>query len=139
MVNFSENNNHFTKSNKGLGAIFTIAPEMKRNPKNADSKKADIFSLAKTTWMLITGNELGFDGSYDFRNKNHSLRFMGKFKDKHLVELDELLKQATDDNPENRPDINEFKKQLEIWLNTSSNEDKIQFSNWHFLDKYIFG
>ncbi len=139
LVDFSENNNHFTKSNKGLGAIFTIAPEMKRNPKNADSKKADIFSLAKTTWMLITGNELGFDGSYDFRNKNHSLRFMGKFKDTHLVELDELLKQATDDNPENRPDINEFKKQLEIWLNTSSNEDKIQFSNWHFLDKYIFG
>ena len=45
-------NDDFTKSDRGLGAIFTIAPEMKRNPKPADASKADVFSLAKTLWML---------------------------------------------------------------------------------------
>lgn len=89
---------------------------MKRNPKNADGKKADVFSLAKTTWMLLTGNELGFDGVYNFLDKSHSLRFMDKFKNVHLVELEELLTEATNNNPNLRPDIELFKKQLEVWL-----------------------
>ena len=50
--------------------------------------------------------------------------------------LEEEISKLTDEQLKNK--TNEFKKQLEIWLNTSSNEDKIQFSNWHFLDKYIF-
>jgi len=45
LVDFPNNTDDFTKSDKGLGAIFTIAPEMKRNPKNADSKKADVSEI----------------------------------------------------------------------------------------------
>ncbi len=56
LVDFPDNADDFTKSDKGLGAIFTIASEMKRNPKKADSKKADVFSLAKTMWMFLTNN-----------------------------------------------------------------------------------
>lgn len=49
LVGFSERDIRHTKTNKGLGAIFTIAPEMKRNPKDADGKKADVFFNGKNT------------------------------------------------------------------------------------------
>lgn len=39
LVDFPDNNNNLTRSDRGLGAIFTIAPEMKRDPKHADGKK----------------------------------------------------------------------------------------------------
>lgn len=62
LVDFPDNDD-FTRSDQGLGAIFTIAPEMKRNPKVADASKADVFSLAKTLWMFLSGDE-GFSEDY---------------------------------------------------------------------------
>lgn len=139
LVEFPDNPNDFTRSDRGLGAIFTIAPEMKRDPKHADGKKADVFSLAKTAWMFLTGDEKGFDGTYNFLDKSISLRFNPKFKAVHLVELEEVLTKATDNNPDNRPTINEFKKQLEIWLEVIDDFEKSQLSSWGFLNKYLFG
>ena len=66
LVSIPEDEEHFTRSDKGLGAIFTIAPEMKRDPKHADGKKADVYSLAKTMWMFLSSNEKGFDGVYNY-------------------------------------------------------------------------
>lgn len=139
LVDYPDNAHDFTRSDKGLGAIFTIAPEMKRDPQNADGKKADVFSLAKTTWMLLSGDERGFDGVYDFLDKSYSLRFVKKFMGIHIVELEELLTNATNNNPDLRPDIESFRKQLEIWLDVSSNYEKSQASDWRFLNKYLFG
>lgn len=139
LVDHPDNPNDFTRSDRGLGAIFTIAPEMKRDPKNADGKKADVFSLAKTTWMLLSGDERGFDGVYDFLDKSHSLRFMEKFKGVHIVELEELLTAATNNDPNLRPNIDLFKQQLEVWLDVFADFEKSQISDWNFLNKYLFG
>lgn len=139
LVEFPNNTDDFTKSNKGLGAIFTIAPEMKRNPKVADSKKADVFSLAKTMWMLLTNNEKGFDGAYNYLDSSHSLRDFKQYKNTHLVEIDELLKDCTNNNPDIRPTIKEFKERLINWINIYSDIDKAQASDWNFLNKQLFG
>lgn len=138
LVEFPENTNHFTKSDKGLGAIFTIAPEMKRNPKGTDGKKADVFSLAKTMWMFLTRDEKGFDGVYNYLDPNHSLRHIHQYKNIHLVEIDELLKDATDNNPDARPTIKEFKERLINWVDIYSDMDKSQASDWNFLNKQLF-
>ena len=130
---------HFTKSNKGLGAVFTIAPEMKRNPKDADGKKADVFSLAKTLWMLLSGYERGFDGVYSFKDENHGLRFMKKLRDIHLVELEELLESATNNCPDSRPSMEIFEKKLSEFLIILSDKERSQISNWRFIKKYMFG
>lgn len=139
LADMSDSTNDFTKSDKGLGAIFTIAPEMKRNPKCADSKKADVFSFAKTIWMLLTNNEKGFDGVYNYLDPNHSLRYMEKYRNTHLVELEELLTSATDNNPDNRPTIEEFKEKLSCWVEIYSDSEKSQASDWNFLNKQLFG
>ncbi len=139
LVDFPDNPNDFTRSDKGLGAIFTIAPEMKRDPKHADGKKADVFSLSKTLWMFLSGNDRGFDGVYNYLDPSHSLRYIEKYKNTHLVELDELLKDATDNNPNLRPTIKEFKERLNVWIDIYCDEDKAQASDWNFLNKQLFG
>lgn len=139
LVDFPDNTDDFTKSDKGLGAIFTIAPEMKRDPKNADSKKADVFSLAKTMWMFLTNNEKGFDGVYNYLDSSHSLRYFELYKNTHIVEIDELLKDSTDNNPDVRPTIKEFKERLINWIDIYSDIDKAQASDWNFLNKQLFG
>ena len=139
LVDFPNNTDDFTKSDKGLGAIFTIAPEMKRNPKKADSKKADVFSLAKTMWMFLTNNEKGFDGVYNYLDPSHSLRYLERYKNTHLVEIDELLKDSTDNNPDVRPTIEEFKERLINWIDVYSDIDKSKASDWNFLNKQLFG
>lgn len=138
LVDFPDNDD-FTKSDRGLGAIFTIAPEMKRNPKLADASKADVFSLAKTLWMFLSDDEKGFDGVYDYLDQSHSLRYVSRFKKEHLVEIDELLKDATENNPDLRPDIHEFTKKLLLWREIADDFDKSQNSDWKFLTKQLFG
>lgn len=131
--------NNITKSNRGLGAIFTIAPEMKRNPKEADGKKADVFSLAKTLWMFLMGDEKGFDGVYSYSDPSHSLRYNDMFKNEHTVEIEELLTKATDNNPDNRPTMKEVKDQLRKWIDIHNDIDKSQASDWKFLSTQLFG
>ena len=139
LVDFPENINDFTRSDKGLGAIFTIAPEMKRDPKHADCKKADVFSFAKTLWMFLTLDEKGFDGVYNYADASMGLRFNSKYKESHLVELEELLTIATDNDPERRPTITEFINYLKIYLEVWLDVDKSQISDWKFLSKNLFG
>lgn len=139
LVDFPENFDDLTRTDRGLGAIFTIAPEMKRNPKDADGKKADVFSLAKTMWMFLTKDERGFDGVYNYLDSSHSLRYFDRYKNTHLVEIDELLKDATDNNPDNRPTMKEFGERLICWLEIYLDIDKSQVSDWNFLNKQLFG
>lgn len=139
LAEFLESGDEFTRSDQGLGAIFTIAPEMKRDPKHADGKKADVFSLAKTTWMLLSGDERGFDGVYQFLDKNHSLRFLPQYRGVHLVELEELLTASTQNDPLLRPTMLEYRQGLEAWLEIFRDEERSQESDWSFLKKYLLG
>ena len=62
---------------------------MKRDPLNADGKKGDVYSLAKTLWMFLTNDSKGFDGEYSYYSANHSLRSFEKLRSTHLVEIEE--------------------------------------------------
>lgn len=139
LVDCSEQDERFTKSDKGLGAIFTIAPEMKRNPKVADGGKADVFSLAKTFWMFLTGDERGFDGPYDRVDNTQALSKHEQYKNIHLVELEELLRDATDNAPEHRPNMKEFHERLVEWRRIQKDDVKSQDSEWNFLSHLLFG
>ena len=139
LVGLSGNKEDLTASNRGLGAIFTMAPEMRRDPKHADGKKADVYSLAKTLWMLLTQNEHGFDGVYQLMDKNICLRFFKQYRKTHMVELEELLIQATQNAPEDRPTMQEFKETLVQWYEITENNSAKEESSWGFLQKLLFG
>lgn len=139
LVSYPEETDKLTHSDKWLGAIFTISPEMKRDPKNANGKKADVFSFAKTVWMLFTGDERGFDGVYNFQDKSHGLRYHSKFKNMHIVELEELLTNATQNDPAERPTMSEFRENFLQWVRIFNDYDESLKREWAFLKRNLFG
>lgn len=131
-----------TTSNRKVGALYTVAPEMVRYPKTADGKKADVYSLAKTLWILLSDEKKGFDGSYDYLNKKISLRNHleneAERKGTHLVELEQLLKKATEYEPEKRPTMEEFRDSLKNFVDIFKNSEKSLDSDWKFLGELLF-
>jgi serine/threonine protein kinase len=138
LVDFPDNDNNLTRSDENIGSIFTIAPEMKRNPKEADGMKADVYSLAKTLWMFLTMDKKGFDGQYDCMDDSHRLHSDKKYDKKHLVEIEELLIAATNNQPEYRPTMAEFRDKLVEWKDIDKDPYKSQISDWNFLNYLLY-
>lgn len=118
-----------TSSGEQIGAKWTIAPEMKRDGNRADGKCADVYSLAKTLWILLTGQKLGFDGQYDPNSVNGLSRFelslpedprysFRKSPPVYLGSLEDLLIDSTNDYPSERPTMKEFLERLHEWVGT---------------------
>lgn len=128
-----KNGLNLTKENKPLGPIFTIAPEMKRTPVSSAGDKADVYSFAKTLWMLITGDNKGFDGKYDYKDNSYGLRYQKRTERLHLVELEKLLHDATNNIPELRPSMGDLSERLSEYLNIASDIEKSQESEWNFF------
>ncbi len=139
LASFPEHNHDFTKSDRGVGAIFTIAPEMKRNPKNADGKKADVYSFAKTMWMILTLDEKGFEGQYNRNDQTMALSQINDYKNIHLFELEELLSRSTSNDPNQRPDMRQVLECLKEYKQVLDDFDSAQKSDWKNLSKQIFG
>lgn len=97
-----------TSLQEAVGPKATMAPEMRYNAKNADGKKADVYSLAKTLWIVLTGVDHGFEGRYEEDDAIIGLRNDKRYKKEHLVELEELLKQATEYDPSLRPSMESY-------------------------------
>lgn len=138
LVDFPDKKNNVTRDDRGLGAIFTIAPEMKRNPQKADGAKADVYSFAKTLWMLLTKDEKGFDGQYNWQDPSCMLHGYEHLKDEYLVEVETLLKIATNNDPNNRPTMTEVKKILQEWEMVRKDKVKQQKNEWQFIMNDIF-
>lgn len=127
-----------TSLQEPVGPRATMAPEMRYNARNADGKKADVYSLAKTLWILLMDIRYGFDGKYDEDDSIIGIRSNEKYKGTHLVELDALLQWATEYDPNLRPDITKFAEQLESWLEISNNDQKSNYSEWKYLQNKLF-
>ena len=131
---------NLTRSDMSLGPIFTMAPEMRRNPKMADGKKADVYSLAKTLWMLVKNDKYAFDGPYDWLDSKIGLGGLSTPDCKlHLAELEELIKDATDNDPERRPAMLSVVERLKAWCDAEAKPERAQVAEWDFLKRIIFG
>ncbi len=124
-----------TPSKRDVGAKFTMAPEMRRSADTADSKKADVYSFAKTIWISITGEEHGFDGQY---STNSVLGLKNYHKGLYLTKLDELLSDATDNDPDVRPTIGELISCLEAWVNLNRDFQKRNVTEWFEIQQILF-
>ena len=122
------------EKNRALGPRMTIAPEFKRNPDTSEGTKGDIYSFAKTLWIFLTGDKKCFDGQYNFRDEKISIR--NYIKDEPLGLIEQLLFEATENNPENRIDIDKVIEYLENFL-TYKMEEKINYE-WKFISKNLF-
>jgi len=126
-----------TSTGESVGARNTMAPEFKIDGKRADGKLGDVYSLAKTMWLLLMNRNIGFDGQYNpFDN---SVRLYGNSKLTHTVELDDLLQRSTENDPMARPTIQEFHQTIAQWKSIYGDFAKENQSQWKNIQKRIFG
>ena len=121
--------------NEEIGAKWTMAPEMKRESSKADGLKADIYSLAKTLWIILTENTKGFDGQYS----PESIIELGRFyKESYTTPIDRLLASCTDNDPNSRPNIDEFILILEDWKVLNEDFHEQNQEQWFEFQQKLF-
>lgn len=124
-----------TQKFESVGPKWTMAPEMRRNPKQADGKKADVYSLAKTMWILLTRETLGFDGQYSILGKNSLRKYVSKL---FLGPLDRLLNESTSDEPDERPSMSEFLERIKQWKEQNEDFQKRNPYEWKMIQEQLF-
>lgn len=130
-------NNALTKKHDRLGAWNTIAPEVLRDARNT-TNKSDVYSLAKSLWMCLSLNTSGFDGRYDYNAPSMSLHDMPHLENAYLLDIDELLYDATQEDPVLRPSMQDFAERLYEWQRTSTDFEKENKKEWGFIYKALF-
>ncbi|SDQ91804.1 Serine/threonine protein kinase [Pseudomonas sp. UC 17F4] len=104
-----------TGGGRKIGPIYYLAPEMLNNPGRADERCADVFSLAKSLWVVATGQHYPLPGSYDLA---HAAFGIGSYVsgERGVAELDRLIASATAFEPSSRPTMKLVGEELRAWL-----------------------
>ena len=136
----AKNNNNEDKNltkqydDKGLGAKFYMAPEMRRVPLNADYSKADLYSITKTIWVTLTGENFSFDGQYN-QTQDWFSKVMKRFtkftehftqinlEKETIAKVSNMFYKNTSDNPKERMSISETIEVLKNWINIFYTDD----------------
>jgi serine/threonine protein kinase len=104
-----------TREGEKLGPMYYIAPEMLNEAKNSDGKAADVYSLAKTLWVLATGQKFPLPGQH----VGQPYALNAYITDPCASLLDRVLTSATSPLPEKRPSMAQFQAELDAWLHPS--------------------
>jgi serine/threonine protein kinase len=99
---------------RALGPRHYIAPEMLRSPETAAGPPADIYSLAKTLWVLITGQIFPLPGQH--RIDDASMTIGASVVDPRTPQIDLLIERSTANNAQERPSAEEFAAELRAIL-----------------------
>ncbi|AUA58880.1 Serine/threonine-protein kinase pknK [Achromobacter spanius] len=126
-----------TPKRRDVGAKFTIAPEMRRTASEADAAPADIYSLAKSLWIVLTRQALGFEGQYDRNSTTVGLSNYIR-TDLYLTPLEDLLEAATDHDPAKRPSADEFSYRLAEWTRINASFDNKNSLQWSEVAERLF-
>lgn len=124
-----------TRTNERIGPKGITPAEMIHDPKNADGLKADIYELAKTLWILLTGQVEGFEGQYNQASKYGLENY---FVTNYITPINKLLFNCTDPEPVKRPNIQEFVTQLKSWCDIDSNFEAKNIAQWKELNEFLF-
>jgi len=99
-----------TRHGRKLGPTDYMAPEMRQDADQADPDPADVWALAKTLWVLLTGQELPLPGTHRPAEAAHALHERITFR--FAAELDLLLERATMIEPKERVSMADMAREL---------------------------
>ena len=101
-----------------LGPRYFLPYEMIADPMRADPAPADVFSLAKTLWVLSVDQRWPPQGEQHASNTAYSI---GTFRPHALSHhLDELIERCTQHDPIARPSMRQVANDLRAWLDLDS-------------------
>jgi serine/threonine protein kinase len=99
-----------TVQGRRLGPLDYMAPEMRADADTASPGPADVWSLAKTVWVLLADADLPLPGSHDLLNPTMSLR--ERINWHRVDQVDLLLERCTRMEPSARLTMSEFAREL---------------------------
>jgi hypothetical protein len=105
-----------TEGANNLGPRHYLAPEMISQPASADGAAADVYSLGKTLWVLLTGQRFPPPGEQ--RLDNDAVRVSAYRPEPNMYPLDLLLETMTRHEPKRRPTAAMVAAELASWGRT---------------------
>ena len=112
LVDFLEADD-LTVTGRPLGPKYFLAYEMIADSKEADPAPADVFSLAKTLWVLCTDQHWPPQGEQQASNSAYSI---GTWRPHPLSGLlDKLIERCTGHQPQSRPSMKQVAEELQAW------------------------
>lgn len=109
-----------TVDGKKLGPLYFIAPEMLEYRRGIDESRADVYSLAKALWVLITGQKYPPPGEQRALEPVTSISNYVRHDKTYL--LDKLIDLATRYNPSERISLVDFANELNAWSKAGSSK-----------------
>jgi serine/threonine protein kinase len=107
-----------TSDERTLGPIHYMAPEMLNHASVADGQRADVYSFAKTIWVVATGQNYPLPGVLD--STIPAMTLSANVVDSKAALLDRVLERATQFYPSARPSMRSLAAELRAWLNPAS-------------------
>lgn len=106
-----------TKDGRRIGPALYCAQEMLDYRQDEDHSRADVFSLAKTLWVIATGQSLPLQGQHP---ENYRGAWLENYRtEAYTAPLDKLLIRATALRSEDRLTMKQFAEELSAWLSPS--------------------
>ena len=118
-----------TAEGEKIGPVHYIAPEMLNEAVQADGRPADVYSLAKTLWVLATGQKYPLPG--EMRRSEPAFRISTYVNHPRAALLNPLIEMATLFDPRKRPTMERFVAELRTWgepLKADAQSDTIDLS-----------
>jgi len=103
-----------TREGRPLGPAHFTAYELIRNPDSADARPADVYSLAKTLWVLATNQNFPPEGHQATGTPGYGISDLRPHI--HAARLDDLVDSMTLLAPEARPSMAQVARDLRSWL-----------------------
>ncbi len=124
-----------TQARNVVGPGPTMAPELRRGNPPKDVYPADVFSLAKSLWMILAGQSEGFEGEYSLSQRRVLDR---AWPEEHLRPLHQILGHATSHEPANRPSASALARELTEWVDVISDIDRRAPDEWRAVELDLF-
>jgi serine/threonine protein kinase len=103
-----------TQHGRRLGPLDYMAPEMRANADTVNPEPVDVWSLAKTLWVLLAAEDLPLPGTHDLSNPAYSLAMRIDWQ--RINEVDLLLERCTQVDPTERLTMAEVATELQALL-----------------------
>ena len=119
-----------------IGAKRTISPQMERDAVHADKFKADVYSMAKTIWIILTNDIKSFEGQYILNSVVSLRKYISD--EIYLYPLEKLLVQCTDYSEEARPNAMELEQKFREWIDINKSWSRRNILKWQERQQQIF-
>lgn len=103
-----------TLPRRKLGPLYFLAPEMLSDAATASPFPADVYSLAKSLWVMATGQRYPPPGEQ--RRDTPGVLLSTYVEDPRAHLLDALIEDSTRHTPDLRPDMESLSADLSAWL-----------------------